>query len=83
MTFEWMPLFWLVLTLAAYGLSRWLYRRTGRYLLSPLILVPAILLLTAIPLHATYSEYAKNTHWLMAVLGPVTVAFAVPIWQQR
>ena len=83
MTFEWMPLFWLVLTLAAYGLSRWLYRRTGRYLLSPLILVPALLLAVAVPLNTAYAEYSRDTHWLMLVLGPVTVAFAVPIWQQR
>jgi putative effector of murein hydrolase len=78
-----MPVFWLVLTLAAYLFSRWLYRRTGRYLLSPLILVPVLLLAVAMPLHTAYAEYSTNTHWLMLVLGPVTVAFAVPIWQQR
>ncbi|KJK18339.1 LrgB family protein [Pseudomonas sp. NPDC087612] len=83
MTLEPMPLFWLALTLLAYLGSRWLYRRTGRYLLSPLILVPAVLLAIAVPLHTAYAEYARNTHWLMSVLGPVTVAFAVPIWQQR
>ncbi|WP_153784897.1 LrgB family protein [Pseudomonas sp. EMN2] len=76
-------LFWLALTLAAYVGSRWLYRRSGRYLLSPLILVPTLLLAVAVPLHTAYAEYARNTHWLMGVLGPVTVAFAVPIWQQR
>ncbi|UVM56791.1 LrgB family protein [Pseudomonas sp. B21-012] len=83
MTLEPMPLFWLALTLLAYLGSRWLYRRTGRYLLSPLILVPAVLLAIAVPLHTAYAEYARNTHWLMSVLGPVTVAFAVPIWEQR
>jgi len=83
MTLEPMPLFWLLLTLAAYLGSRWLYRRTGRYLLSPLILVPALLLAVAVPLNTAYAEYSRDTHWLMAVLGPVTVAFAVPIWQQR
>ncbi|MCU7279371.1 LrgB family protein [Pseudomonas peradeniyensis] len=83
MSLEPMPLFWLVLTLGAYLGSRWLYRRSGRYLLSPLILVPALLLAVAVPLHTAYAEYARNTHWLMGVLGPVTVAFAVPIWQQR
>lgn len=83
MTLEPMSLFWLALTLLAYLGSRWLYRRTGRYLLSPLILVPVVLLAVAVPLHTAYAEYARNTHWLMAVLGPVTVAFAVPIWQQR
>ncbi|MBM3107534.1 MAG: LrgB family protein [Pseudomonas sp.] len=83
MTLEPMPLFWLMLTLSAYLGSRWLYRRTGRYLLSPLILVPALLLAVAVPLNTAYAEYSRDTHWLMAVLGPVTVAFAVPIWQQR
>ena len=83
MNLEPMSLFWLAFTLAAYLGSRWLYRRTGRYLLSPLILVPALLLAVAVPLHTAYAEYARNTHWLMGVLGPVTVAFAVPIWQQR
>ena len=78
-----MPLFWLALTLLAYLGSRWLYRRSKRYLLSPLILVPVLLLAVAVPLHTAYAEYARNTHWLMGVLGPVTVAFAVPIWQQR
>lgn len=83
MKFEPMPVFWLVLTLAAYLFSRWIYRRTGRYLLSPLILVPILLLAVAMPLHTAYAEYSTDTHWLMLVLGPVTVAFAVPIWQQR
>ncbi|WP_285417682.1 LrgB family protein [Pseudomonas sp. efr-133-TYG-5] len=83
MKLELMPMFWLTFTLLAYLFSRWLYRRSGRYLLSPLILVPALLLAVAVPLHTAYAEYASNTHWLMQVLGPVTVAFAVPIWQQR
>ncbi|AXI59829.1 hypothetical protein DLD99_04895 [Pseudomonas kribbensis] len=83
MKLELMPMFWLAFTLLAYLFSRWLYRRTGRYLLSPLILVPALLLALAVPLHTAYAEYSSNTHWLMLVLGPVTVAFAVPIWQQR
>ncbi|EPL09453.1 LrgB family protein [Pseudomonas sp. CF161] len=83
MKLELMPMFWLALTLGAYLFSRWLYQRTGRYLLSPLILVPVLLLAIAVPLHTAYAEYSANTHWLMLVLGPVTVAFAVPIWQQR
>ncbi len=83
MKLELMPMFWLAFTLMAYLFSRWLYRRTGRYVLSPLILVPALLLALAVPLHTAYAEYSSNTHWLMLVLGPVTVAFAVPIWQQR
>lgn len=83
MKLEWMPVFWLALTLGAYIFSRWIYRRTGRYLLSPLILVPVLLLAVAVPMNTAYAEYSADTHWLMLVLGPVTVAFAVPIWQQQ
>lgn len=83
MKLELMPVFWLALTLGAYVFSRWIYRRTGRYLLSPLILVPVLLLAVAVPMNTAYAEYSADTHWLMLVLGPVTVAFAVPIWQQR
>jgi len=45
--------------------------------------VPFVLLAVALPLHTAYAEYSRDTHWLMLILGPVTVAFAVPIWQQR
>lgn len=83
MKLEAMPIFWLALTLVAYLASRWLYRRTRIYILSPLILVPVLLLAVAVPLHTAYAEYATDTHWLVLVLGPATVAFAVPIWQQR
>lgn len=83
MNLEPMSLFWLALTLLAYLFSRWLYGRTGRYLLSPLVLVPVLLLAVAVPLHTAYADYARDTQWLVGVLGPVTVAFAVPIWQQR
>jgi len=83
MNMQWQAWFWLALTLGAYVFSRWLYRRSGRYLLSPLLLVPALLLAVALPLHTSYAEYSSLTHWLMALLGPATVAFAVPIWQQR
>ena len=62
MSLEPMPLFWLALTLLAYLGSRWLYRRSKRYLLSPLILVPVLLLAVAVPLHTAYAEYARNTH---------------------
>lgn len=83
MSLEPMPLFWLGLTLLTYLLSRWAYRRTGLYLLSPLLLVPAVLLAVAVPLHTNYAEYSSDTRLLVALLGPATVAFAVPIWQQR
>ncbi|MCY1399911.1 Inner membrane protein YohK [compost metagenome] len=76
-------LFWLAVTLGGYLLSRVLYRRFQMYWLSPIVFVPALLFALAIPLQASYAEYSRDTSWLVALLGPATVAFAVPIWQQR
>ncbi|AZS50568.1 LrgB family protein [Entomomonas moraniae] len=84
MTIEWWkPWLWLLLTLCSYFVSRWLYKRKRYYILSPLLFVPIILFAFAVPLHTTYKEYSQNTHWLVLMLGPATVAFAVPIWKQR
>jgi len=75
--------FWLAATLVTYLISRKMYRATGKYALSPALFVPAVLFLLAVPLHTDYSEYISHTGWLIGMLGPVTVAFAVPIWNQR
>ncbi len=84
MTIEWWkPWLWLVLTLLSYLVSRWLYKRKRYYILSPLLFVPIVLFAFAVPLHATYKEYSQDTHWLVLMLGPTTVAFAIPIWKQR
>ncbi|WEJ71268.1 LrgB family protein [Pseudomonas sp. PSE14] len=83
MSLDKQPLFWLAATLGGYLLSRLLYRRYQQYWLSPIVFVPVLLFALAIPMHATYADYARDTNWLVALLGPATVAFAIPIWQQR
>jgi predicted murein hydrolase (TIGR00659 family) len=76
-------LFWSAATIFFYYLSKMIYRRWPKNLLSPLIVAPAVLVVIALVLHTTYREYIGATHWLMVVLGPVTVAFAIPIYEQR
>lgn len=79
-----MPLWsWPWLTLLAYALARSLHRRQRRFWLSPIVLVPLLLFALAIPSHTHYADYAHDTGWLVSLLGPATVAFAVPIWTQR
>jgi putative effector of murein hydrolase len=34
-------------------------------------------------LHTTYRDYMSGSHWLMMMLGPVIVAFALPLYEQR
>jgi predicted murein hydrolase (TIGR00659 family) len=76
-------LFWAATTLVAYAASKRVYRRWRNPLLSPMLIVPALLILVATALHATYAEYLSGTRWLMLMLGPATVAFSVPIWRER
>ena len=77
------PLLHLTLTVSVFVLARWLYRRLGRrawlnpVLLSVLALV-AILVLTDTP-YAVYFEGSQFVHFL---LGPATVALAIPLYQQ-
>jgi predicted murein hydrolase (TIGR00659 family) len=77
------PLFWAVVTVTAYVLAKAFYLRVRSPWATPLITAPLTLLGLALLLHANYHDYLRGTHWLMAMLGPATVAFAVPIHQQR
>jgi len=75
--------FWCVTTLGLYALAIRLNRRFRAWWSSPL-LVTWIACLALVPLlHSDYKEYLGGTWWLMALLGPATVAFALPIYEQR
>ena len=76
-------LFWSVLTICGYGLAKKLHGRLRRWWTSPLVLAPLALIVLALLLHESYGDYISGTHWLVSLLGPATVAFAVPIWEQR
>jgi putative effector of murein hydrolase len=71
-----------VLTLALYGLAKKLYRRTGSWWTAPLA-VPLLVIGAVVVGHIPYHTYFQDTHWLSWLLGPATVAFAIPIYEQR
>ncbi|CNF13651.1 putative inner membrane protein [Yersinia enterocolitica] len=48
-------------------------------LLMPLVLTPMVLLLVVT--HISYQDYIGETHWLLWLLGPATIAFVVPIYE--
>jgi predicted murein hydrolase (TIGR00659 family) len=75
--------FWSLATIALYLAAKSLYRRWPRWWLTPLAVAPALLIVAASFLHTGYPDYIRGTRWLVALLGPVTVAFAVPIYEQR
>jgi predicted murein hydrolase (TIGR00659 family) len=77
------PLLHLTLTLVAFQAGAWLYKRGGlNPLLNPVmiavVLIVAVLVLTQTP-YPTYFDGAQFVHFL---LGPATVALAIPLYRQ-
>lgn len=77
------PLLWLSLTLLAYLGALWLHKRSGANpvvnpVLVSVIVIVTVLLVTRTP-YDTYFEGAKFVHFL---IGPATVALAVPLYSQ-
>lgn len=75
------PLPWLLLTLLVWEFSGWLYRKLGQPLWAPPMLT-TLLLLVAILLgfRVDYQTYFAGTQFLHFLLGPATVALAVPLY---
>ncbi|WP_315734890.1 MULTISPECIES: LrgB family protein [unclassified Bradyrhizobium] len=74
---------WSLATILLYLLAKRMHRRWPRWWLMPLAVAPALLMIAALALNVSYRDYIRGTHWLVALLGPATVAFAVPIYEQR
>lgn len=74
---------WSLLTIGLYLAVKRVYRRWGRWWQMPLVLTPALVVGVVLALHVSYGEYYRATGWLVVLLGPATVAFAVPIYEQR
>ena len=74
---------WLTVTLVSYAAALWLNRRAGGHpLLHPLVLTTAVVLLLIASVHTDVKQYQQHTsviHWL---LGPATVALALPMYAQ-
>ncbi|ATM87674.1 LrgB family protein [Yersinia massiliensis] len=68
-------------TLALYFANKKLYRRHRSLLLMPLVLTPMVLVLLLVVTHISYQDYIGETHWLLWLLGPATIAFAVPVYE--
>lgn len=76
------PLLWLAATLLAYAVGHWLHERAGGSpLVNPvaiaIVVLGAALMLSETP-YAVYFEGAQFVHFL---LGPATVALAVPLFR--
>lgn len=78
------PLLWLTLTLLAYAIGDWAYRASGRRpwvnsVLVAVLILACILMATGTP-YETYFNGAQFVHFM---LGPATVALALPLYDNR
>ena len=77
------PILAIGLTLGAFFAGNWLFRRMGRPLWLPPVVLSAFLLSATIALLSLdYARYQQGAQWLMLLLGPATVALGIPLYQQ-
>lgn len=78
------PALWLCLTLLSYQLGIVVYRKTG-YLtvFSPFVIAVAILMTVVISTDTPYDTFFEGAKFVHFLLGPATVALAVPLFDQR
>ena len=74
------PLFWVGMTLAAYQLGVALYQRTKLAVFHPVLVSTAVLVLVILAVGQDYAHYREAVQPLQVLLGPATVALAVPLY---
>ncbi|MFO7530681.1 MAG: LrgB family protein [Marinobacter sp.] len=77
------PLLGLTITLVAYGLAYRLYLRTNSNpLANPVVTSVAMLIGLLLLTGTSYNDYFEGGQFVHFLLGPATVALAVPLYQQ-
>ncbi|HWV63054.1 MAG TPA: LrgB family protein [Oxalicibacterium sp.] len=77
------PLLWLTATLVAYKIAMWIYERSGRSpLANPVAISVALLIAVLYATDTPYKTYFDGAQFVHFLLGPVTVALAIPLYQQ-
>jgi predicted murein hydrolase (TIGR00659 family) len=77
------PLLGLTITLLAYQVAYWLYKRSNfNPLLNPVALSVAVLVLLLLASSTSYETYFEGAKFVHFLLGPTTVALAIPLYSQ-
>lgn len=75
---------WLVLTMAVYLATMALYKR---YKCHPMLIpvFPSVIIIVCVLLatDTPYTTYKQGVEWLSILIGPATVALAIPLYAQR
>lgn len=71
----------IVLTLIIYVMAKRLYVRFKWIVFSPIILTPLVIMFILKGTHISYDSYKNNVSIINLLLGPATVAFAIPMYK--
>ena len=75
------PLPWLIATFAAYEIGNWIFQKLGQPIWAPPLMIALALLIGGLLLTGTsYQTYFQGNALLHFMLGPATVALAVPLY---
>ncbi|MBS8262724.1 LrgB family protein [Roseibium polysiphoniae] len=77
------PLLALTLTLVAYQFGNWVYQKGGKNpLLNPVLIAVVALVATLLVTGTDYATYFEGAQFVHFLLGPATVALALPLYRQ-
>ncbi len=75
------PLLWLTATLAAYAVGDAAFRASGRRpYVNPVLIAVALLAVLLLATDTPYPTYFEGAQFVHFLLGPATVALAIPLW---
>lgn len=78
------PLLWLAATLIAYLIGDAAFRLSGRRAwVNPVLIAVALLAALLLSTQTSYATYFEGAQFVHFMLGPATVALAVPLYQSR
>jgi predicted murein hydrolase (TIGR00659 family) len=76
------PLLHLTLTVLAYLFADWLFQRSGRKaILNPVLVAILVLVMLLVATDTDYQTYFAGAQFVHFMLGPATVALAVPLYR--
>ena len=77
------PLFWLTLTIGSYLIADFIYRKFNLFpLLNPVAISVLLVSLILIIFNIQYERYFDGAKFIHFLLGPATVALAIPIYRK-
>jgi predicted murein hydrolase (TIGR00659 family) len=75
------PLLWLTVTVGTYALAAAFYRRSGNFPFAHPVLVSVVAIVALLrATHVSYARYFEGAQFVHFLLGPATVALALPLY---